>query len=160
MMVQARLQKKPFDLNRWLTFVEAELGPLASQGYSDMKEGRLIIPPDSCLGKYCLKRVDQEQFELGFAERSLLVGGKEGHVVEELDLESRAAREGGVMEGDRITVKKAMLWNARQWDKNFTMTVLRGMPAEEIELTWWPRSYRKVESYQWVAAKTSGDHGQ
>jgi hypothetical protein len=80
--------------------------------------------------------------------------------VKGLDLESRAAKVGGVREGDQITQKFSFFSEAEKWNNSFSMTVVRRQvieneheegvaKGEELkDLTWWPRSWEKVESYQ------------
>ena len=71
--------------------------------------------------------------------------------MEDLDLESRAAKA-GVREGDMVLNDYSYFYVADQWDQEFSMTVRRksedGGREEWKEMRWWPRSWTTVESYQ------------
>ena len=153
-MVHLRTTDQPHGIKAWLSMVEVELGPGAFTDYRDMSDAKLIILPSDYLGtliedcKWTLERQDQEEFYLGFPEANL---STKPRIVRRLDPKSRAA-EAGVREGDAVTQNFSYFFDAEGWDKSFTMTVTRskdkGSPDELVELTWWPRTWEKVESYQ------------
>ena len=153
-MVRLRLAGEAHHIKTWLSLVEAELGPTALQDYRDMSDAKLIVPPSDCLNTFLsdseitwkLQREDQEEFYLGFLEACLTTSPR---VVRDLDLESRAA-QAGVREGDQVTQKYSYFFDVENWEKKFCMTVKRESGDLE-ELSWWPRAWKKVQSYRFVA---------
>jgi hypothetical protein len=162
-MLQLRRTNRPHGIHVWLSLIEAELGPQVLQDYEDMSNAKLIVlAPEHVnatlhMSGWTFKRQNQEELCLGFAEESL---SNNPRVVKGLDLESRAAKVGGVREGDQITQKFSFFSEAEKWNNSFSMTVVRRQvieneheegvaKGEELkDLTWWPRSWEKVESYQ------------
>ncbi|MCJ1386607.1 hypothetical protein MMC17_009733 [Xylographa soralifera] len=152
-MVKLRLTGQPHGIRVWLDMIEAELGASAIDDYRDMSNAKLIILPPACLNpiiendKWIIERQDQEEFFLGFPEDNLLTDPR---IVKGLNLRSRAA-EAGVREGDTVTQSFSFFYDAERWDKSFHMTVHRRdndkNTCELVELSWWPRSWEKVESY-------------
>lgn len=132
--------------------LEKELGPEAFTEYHSMSEAVLIFLPSDCLLvteglEWDLKREDQEEFYLGFPEECLR---DTPVVVRHLDPESRAA-VAGARNGDLITPEYSFFFIAERWGRMFDMKVRRSSSSgsEELRiLNWLPRSWKKVESYQ------------
>lgn len=145
-MVELRNASKPHGIKLWLSLVEANLGSEAYEDYRNMSNAELIRLPIDCLQMYIrssqrkLQQTDQEEFYLGFPEGCLKAG-----TVKELNTESRAAHA-GVQEGDNITSKYSYIWDLSAWESMFSMVVIRD--GKEVSLSWWPRSFKTVESYQ------------
>jgi predicted metalloprotease with PDZ domain len=146
----------PTDISDFLSLLSSALGPGAISEHDGMVNGAIIVPTSDSLGQdYTLEAIDQEQFYLGFNEHSF---SGPHPVVRDLDPKSRASIEGGVLEGDVITSNHSFLYSAESWDRNFTMAMTRsfGKGGDSIDternvtLTWWPRSWEKVSSRQWV----------
>ena len=157
-MIRLRLADEPHHIKTWLSLIEAELGPSTLEDYERMSNAELIILPEDVLdifideahADWTLRREDQEEFFLGFPEECLTSSPR---VVKDLDPTSRAA-QAGVWEGDQIIQKYSYMYDAENWDKRFSMTVKRE-DGDLEELSWWPRSWTKVESYQLVRRKPS-----
>jgi predicted metalloprotease with PDZ domain len=153
-MIKLRATGKPHGIHVWLSLVERELGSMALDNYKDMSEAKpIILPPDVAKvwisnNKWRLEPVRQEEFYLGFPEENL---SAEPRVIAGLDLESRAA-EAGLQEGDQITLRYGFLSDADVWPNLFTMNVKRGNDQTPHEIIWWPRSWLKVESYQFIGS--------
>lgn len=152
-MVDLRNRDEPHGIAVWLSMLERELGPSALEGYRSMSDAIPIVLPTDYLRvveglSWELVRQDQEEFCLGFSEDSL-----RNKVVKELDPRSRAAGA-GVQEGDAITVQYSYFFVAERWGQDFKVTVRRSDGndgADELKvLSWSPRSWAKVESYQAV----------
>uniref|UniRef100_A0A093V2Y7 Peptidase M61 catalytic domain-containing protein n=1 Tax=Talaromyces marneffei PM1 TaxID=1077442 RepID=A0A093V2Y7_TALMA len=152
-MIKLRATDKPHGIRVWLSFVERELGSPALDDYKEMSEAKPIILPSDVAkvwipnSNWKLEPVRQEEFYLGFPEENF---SAQPRVIAGLDLESRAAKVGGLQEGDQITLKYGFLVDADVWPKMFTMNVKRGNEEMPHQITWWPRSWYKVESYQFV----------
>ncbi|RDW58754.1 hypothetical protein BP6252_13230 [Coleophoma cylindrospora] len=156
-MVGLRNQEKPHGIAVWLSLLERELGPGALTEYHSMSDAVPIILSPDCLRvvenlNWTLQRQDQEEFYLGFPEDSLYT---ESPVVKELDPNSRAAAA-GLQEGDRITPQHSFFVVAERWGNEFSLLVKRGSQGggrEELKtISWLPRSWEKVESYQFFKA--------
>lgn len=113
----------------------------------------IILPPDYLHVmenlNWTSERQDQNEFYLGFPEDCLTA---KPAVVRELDPGSRAAKA-GVRDGDAITLQYSFFWDAERWGRKFSMKVRRsgGNSIEEMkDLVWEPRSWGKVESYQFT----------
>ncbi|KAF3391054.1 hypothetical protein DPV78_011115 [Talaromyces pinophilus] len=151
-MIKLRAADKPHGINIWLSLVEREVGSIARDDYNDMSEAKPIILPSDVAkvwisnSNWRLEPVKQEEFCLGFPEENL---SAEPRVIAGLGLKSRAA-EAGLRDGDRITLRYGFLTEADVWPKSFTMNVERGDEKTPHEITWWPRSWHKVESYQFI----------
>jgi hypothetical protein len=118
-----------------------------ARNYGAMFRGDLIVPPKDCFADLGLKLVrrDAETFELGVDSSAM---GRE-HVMRNLVKGSRA-EQAGVREGDEV-VEAWMVWGAAdRLDAMMRARVKRGDEVKEI--MWWPRSFEKVESYEWVEA--------
>ena len=148
-MVAKRRASQPHGIKVWLQLLEAELGPKVHEDYQRMSAAELIRLPEDCMetflpsSRWVLRRRDQEEFYLGFPEKCL--ASRPERMVRDLDRQSRAAIA-GVHEGDIISPKFSWLFEAEDWDQQFVMLAVRG--GREVELRWWPRSWTKVESYQ------------
>lgn len=167
-MVERRRTKRPHTIQVWLSLVQAELGPQALNDYEDMSKAKLIVlPPDYLEAAIMaltpglqtqmtaggrprpgIERQDQEEFFLGFDPNSL---SSTPRIVQGLDPESRAAAA-GVRNGDWIRSNFSWMFDSEDWDHSFHMTVQRHEDGNErsVDLTWWPRTWNKVESYQFV----------
>jgi hypothetical protein len=142
-MLEWKRAKKSYKFEDFAELLQTELGSEAVSDLYDMLEGKLVIPSERCLDYAGLRliRQDQEVFEMGFESKH----GK----VTNLHPASRAA-EAGLKEGDIILESCAMWRSADDITKNATYTVQRGHEVKTIEF--WPRSFGKTESYQWVKA--------
>ncbi|MCJ1333681.1 hypothetical protein MMC10_010381 [Thelotrema lepadinum] len=153
-MLRLRLANEPYHIKVWLSMIEAELGPHALKDYQDMSDAKLIVLSEDCLevvlegskARWAFQREDQEEFYLGFPEECLTNSPR---IVKALDMQSRAA-EAGVCEGDEISQKYSYLYNAEKWNETFRMTVKREQDGL-LEVSWWPRTWEKVESYRFVS---------
>lgn len=149
-MVRLRTAGQPHGIKVWLSLVENELGPAAWEDYQAMSDAKtIVLPPDVARtwipgAQWTLQREDQEEFSLGFPEENL---SAQPAVIWGLDPQSRAA-EAGLQEGDMVTLRYSFLSDADGWNRSFTMYVRRG--EEEVKISWWPRSWHKVPSYQFV----------
>ncbi|RFU26542.1 hypothetical protein B7463_g9803, partial [Scytalidium lignicola] len=131
-----------------------ELGATAVTEYHAMSEAVPVILPEDYLRitenlDWTLQRQDQEEFYLGFPEECL---DAKPAIVKNLDPASRAAKA-GVREGDIITPQYSFFFVAERWEQKFSMSVRRptsDTSDEVTALTWLPRSWEKVESYQFV----------
>jgi hypothetical protein len=116
-----------------------------------MSNGTLVVPAKYWVEQQsALKRVDQEQFALGFDITSLVPSGPE-QVALNLDSKSRAAQQGDLLHSDVLTPNSTALQRLWDFERNMTLIVRRDAHGVQSErrLTWWPRSWMKVESYQW-----------
>jgi hypothetical protein len=117
-----------------------------------MSDAKLILLPSDYVrvwisnSKWKLEPVMQEAFDLGFSEENFSVNPP---VIQGLDLESRSAKA-GLQDGDGITLKYGFLVDADVWPKLFTVYIKRGSEDALRKITWWPRSWHKVQSYQFV----------
>jgi predicted metalloprotease with PDZ domain len=127
----------------WLSLLEAELGERGMAGHDDMAAGKTVLPPSDCLGPaFTLVRQDKEPLEFGFDENSLTA-----RVVSGLKAGSRAAGV-GVRDGDGI-VENTFMWQLMgDYEHRMKLKVRRG--GEQIGFEYWPRSWEKVECWQWV----------
>lgn len=137
----------------WLDMLKVELGPIVMTDYRSMSDAVPIILPPDCLQilenlDWTLQREDQEELFLGFPEDCL---DDKPAVVKDLDLESRAA-QAGVRNGDIIMPQHSLFVIAERWGRKFEMPVKRVHDgSEELKvISWSPRSWVKVESYQFT----------
>lgn len=149
-LLARRNRDEPHGIAVWLSMLEGELGPSTLESYHTMSDAGTIVLPDDCLRvleglEWKLVRQDQEEFCLGFPEDCLKASPA---VVKGLDLESRAALA-GVRNGDLITPQHSFFSAAERWGQEFRMTVKRGTEKATV-LSWAPRSWHKVESYQLI----------
>ncbi|TFK55987.1 hypothetical protein OE88DRAFT_1652543 [Heliocybe sulcata] len=142
-LLRRKYRGEYYGIHAWLEWVERELGPVALADYDAMSRGYLIVPSKNAAGeRFELVRADQERYELGFATDYLSKG-----VIRGLVPGSRAEKA-GVRNGDKV-LKGEMLWaTAGELTKNMTLTVER--EGEVLQFEYWPRSYEKVEAYQWT----------
>lgn len=146
-MVQRRLAGKPYGITTWLGLLASHIGDEAYSSYDAIGNATLFIPAPESLGDdYILRPVQQEQFYLGIDASSLSPSGP-GQRAKGLDPESRAAVEGGLRETDVVTPRSSSLGWAEEFGQNFTLVVLR--EEKEVQVTWWPRTWDKVRSFQW-----------
>lgn len=93
-----------------------------------------------------LIRQDQEALDLGFDASSI-----NNREISGLVAGSRAA-QAGLEDGDEI-LKNSFVWEVgNDIGRNMDMTVRRpdGKAGRLIEISYWPRSWEKVESYKFV----------
>jgi hypothetical protein len=150
-MSRRRVNNASHTMTVWLDLLAQQVGSDAYGGYDALRNATLYIPAPNSLGDdYILRPRAQEQFYLGVDERSYVPSGP-GQVVKSLDLKSRAAVEGGLRETDILTLNSTVLWLAEEFEHSVTLTVLREVDGAEVEvvLTWWPRTWTKVKSFQW-----------
>ncbi|GAB1309942.1 Peptidase M61 catalytic domain-containing protein [Madurella fahalii] len=120
----------------------------AETSFEEMKRGRLIVPSSDSLAQFGLKMVrrDVENLELGFSESSFGRG-----VIVGLVPGSRA-EQAGLRDGDEIVRFWVFSTAGESLDNKMKVVVRR--QGQEIPILYWPRSYDKVESYQWVDGDT------
>lgn len=142
--LQLKKDRKPYTLENWLPLIKSELGSSALEDFESMQAGKLVVPPSDCLASegFELAREDQEMFELGFDYDS----------ISELEIKglvpgSRAALS-GLKDGDVLEAATPPFQTADVFEQNMVVRVRRG--KELIDYTFWPRSWKKVESYKWV----------
>ena len=167
--VTRHLNGDPYDIPTWLEMVGSQLGgKVANAGYQKILSGKSPFvpnpynslplrqdrPPNS--KEYKFVRRDREQFDLGFSVH--IWQGPGSAVIEALDPVSRAAKEGGVQNGDIVVREKsAGFYESMYEGKELNMTVLRVVGGTNVssQLIWWPRTYSKVEAWEWIAADNS-----
>lgn len=156
-MVDLRNCNEPHGIAVWLNLVEGELDAPALEDYRSMSDANpIVLPPDYLQVvegiDYKIERQDQEEFCLGFSEDSLRA---KPAIVKDLDPESRAA-QAGVKEGDLITPRYSFFSSSERWGQTFSMTIIReeGSDGPRV-LSWSPRSWNKVESYQFAQGMSS-----
>ncbi|KAK4158936.1 protein lap1 [Cladorrhinum sp. PSN259] len=115
----------------------------AQASFASMTNGSLIVPSSDAFAKFGLKMVrqDAEKLDLGFDSRYL------GSRVQGLKTGSRA-EQAGLREGDKI-VRSWALWGAGDsLDNQMEVVVQRN--GSDVAIRYWPRSYAKVENWEWV----------
>ena len=123
--------------------IESGLGTGAIADFESMQTGKLVVPPSDYLRSEGLKliRIDQQTFDLGFDYSSMIELKIKGLVPG-----SRAALS-GLKEGEAATPA----WQvADVFEQNTVVRVRKGQDL--IDYTFWPRSWKKVEAYQWALA--------
>jgi predicted metalloprotease with PDZ domain len=150
-LLRKRNKKKRYGLREWLEIVEEELGPRGYEGYKAMAGGKVVIPSKDFLGPgFELVREDQYPYELGFSQFSVTKGKIVGLVPA-----SRAA-EAGAKEGDEL-VRFGNFWNAADhYGKNQTLVLQRD--GKQFEVSYFPRGWKKVESWQVVEKGKGSGH--
>jgi hypothetical protein len=149
--VRLRYARKTHSLNEWVELLKAELGDAAVRDLYDMLDAKLVIPSPDSLAYAGLKlvRSDQETYELGFDEVSFterkIVGLQRG----------TRAWLSGLQEGDAIVKHPPIFQSANDIALNMTVRVMRG--EYTVDISYWPRTWEKVESYQWVAVEDEED---
>jgi hypothetical protein len=144
-LLKLKTERRPYTLAQWLPMIKAELGKSAIKDFENMFAGKLVVPPSDSMAYAGLKlvRADQERYELGFDVVSFAK-----HKIIGLVPGSRAAAS-GLREGD-ILEKSVFLWlTADNFNRNMELKIRRG--DEILDISYWPRTWYKVESYQWVA---------
>jgi len=108
-----------------------------------MAAGKIIIPATDSLGPgFELIREDLEHFSLGFSEEAFC----RGRIIADLDLCSRAALA-GLRNGDTVVRNTFMFQSQEYFWKKMTLVVER--EGKELEVSFWPRIWQKVECLQW-----------
>ncbi|CAJ0548353.1 Ff.00g019660.m01.CDS01 [Fusarium sp. VM40] len=134
-----------YGIDEWRKLVLSELGCEAIQDYEQMTQGALQIPNATTMDPPMrLVRDDLEMVELGFEPISL-----SSRVVAGLKPGSRAEKA-GVRNGDEI-LKSISLWTlSAKYGAMNQLTIRRANSDEVLEVKYWPRSWEKVEAYQYV----------
>lgn len=143
-VLKLKYERKPYGLEQWLPLIEAELGQNSTSNFKAMLAGETVIPPSDCLAYMGLKlvRQDQEKYELGFDEDSI-----PKRTITGLKFGSRAEAV-GLKEGDVVEKMFPIFLTADSFEMKNIVKVVRGDEAVDIE--YWPRTWEKVESYQWI----------
>ena len=171
-MVRRRLNgRESYNITKWLSLVASDLGrDVALRDYHDLMLNAtfLIVPPrsnslpETLENTYVFERHDEEQFYLGFPESIIRSGTPK--VIHDLDPHSRAAVQGGVMNGDEIILEGTRSVNdAVKPGVEMTMRIKRKInntqrgtkknksgQFQELELRWLSRTWEKVECWRWV----------
>lgn len=144
-------------LEDFLTALEQVLGPTARDEYARMANAKLLVPPAGSLSP-CLsvQKTELEQYEVGFDER--IENGKS--FITKVVPNSRAA-QAGLMDGDEVVWKDTQLSNTdvltAYEDLNAETQIKIRRNGEEFPISYRPRSFQRVEGYQWV--KKDGHEG-
>jgi predicted metalloprotease with PDZ domain len=142
-LLRRKESRQKYGLTEWLEIMVKELGPVANQDWEIMADGDLIIPISGALGPdFKLVRSDQELWELGFSASSLT-----SRVIDGLDPGSRAA-EAGLRDGDELLRNDFVANSADHYERNMSLVIKRD--GREMDISYWPRRWDKVECWQWV----------
>ena len=143
-LMERRAGSEPYGTAEWLQLITQELGPSAREDFQAMTAGVVVVPPPDCLPGFSLIRQDQELFEYGFDDNSL-----QTRIVSGLKAGSRAA-QAGLKDGDKI-LDNTFGWQVSEnIQMEMHMVVKREGSEENLTFTYWPRSWEKVPSWQWV----------
>jgi predicted metalloprotease with PDZ domain len=114
----------------------------AEASLSGMLNGTLIVPPADCFAEFGLRLVrrDAERFDLGFVPSQ----GK----VSAFTSDRTRAQDAGLRIGDDI-VRMWGPWGAGDSLDNMMRVVIK-RDGQEFVVEYWPRSYEKVENWEWV----------
>ena len=114
----------------------------AEESLSGMLSGALIVPPADCFAEFGLDLVrrDAGRFDLGFVTSQ----GK----VSAFTSDRTRAQDAGLRVGDDI-VRMWGPWGAGDSQDNMMRVVVR-RDGRELAVEYWPRSYDKVENWEWV----------
>ncbi|RTE81979.1 hypothetical protein BHE90_003553 [Fusarium euwallaceae] len=132
-----------------LDVLEGELES-ARDEYERMADAKLVVPPDNSLSPYLtVQKTELEQYEVGFEKEV-----KDGRsFISKVMLDSRAA-QAGLMAGDEIVSTDDRLSNpdilVAYEDVNAETRVKIRRDGEEFLISYRPRSFKRVEAYQWV----------
>ncbi|KAF5003873.1 hypothetical protein FDECE_9603 [Fusarium decemcellulare] len=142
-------------LEEFLEVLEQELGSAARGEYEQMANGKLLVLPDNSLSPLlAVQRTELEQYEVGFEKR--VENGKT--FVTKVVLNSRAS-QAGLMDGDEILWMDSQFSNpdvvAAYEDVNAKNLVKIRRNGQELLVSYRPRSFERVEAYQWVRKDTS-----
>lgn len=133
-----------------LGLLEQELGPAARGEYEEMANAGLLVPPCTSLSP-CLmvQKTQMELYELGFEKRA--DDGKS--LIDKVVPNSRAA-QAGLLVGDEVVSMDDRFSNptvtAAYEDVDAETLVKVRRNGEELSVTYRPRSFDRVEAYQWV----------
>jgi len=144
-LLQRRRTGQEPKLDSWLELVDAELGLSAIEDYKVMASGSLIVPPADCLTHLGLElfRHDQELFKLGFDSSPSFNRRKITGL-----LPGSRAEGAGIREGDEMVGAHTLHWQVTDdIERNMTLRLRRD--GEVFDISYWPRSWRKVQSWQW-----------
>jgi hypothetical protein len=136
----------------WKQLLKEHLGLEGIDHWKSMMNGSLVVPSTASLEPYGLRMVkeEMERFELGFPE-SCLVGPRDTRFIHSIKWGSRADIA-GIRSGDIILrYEPTLSMIAQNFLSNITLTILRVDRVLVIE--YWPRSFDKVEAYQWIEAE-------
>ncbi|KAH6962451.1 hypothetical protein BKA56DRAFT_623001 [Ilyonectria sp. MPI-CAGE-AT-0026] len=137
-------------LKDFLGVLEQELGSAAREEYEQMANATLLVPPGNSLSPYLtVQKTELELYEVGFERKAK--NGKS--FITKLVPNSRAA-QAGLMDGDEIVSMDDRFSNptvlTAYGDVNAETRVKIRRDAEELLITYRPRSFKRVEAYQWV----------
>jgi predicted metalloprotease with PDZ domain len=142
-LLRRKKNRQKYGLEEWLDILGKELGPTAKQDWEIMGNGNLVIPVSNALGpEYELVRSDQEPWELGFSASSIT-----SRIINGMIPGSRAA-EAELRDGDVLLRNDFLSNSADHYERNLSLVIRRD--GREINISYWPRSWEKVECYQWV----------
>lgn len=143
-----------YQVKDWVELLRMELGEEGVREFYAMMAGELIIPSRVAYGPNLVAvKKNQEKFELGFSEKSLY-GNRGGGLIWDLKIDSRAA-QAGVRNGDRILSHSSLDNLTEQFGMRMELVLQRpdengaGSERSTFKLAYWPRSFERVESYQW-----------
>ena len=127
----------------WTDLLAQHLGEEAKENFDAMASGKLVIPGSGALGlKYTLVRKDKERFDTCIDPASIGMRRVTG-----LKVGSRAALS-GLREGDRI-LDSTFVWLCEaHFGQMMSLNVRRD--GVEMEILYWPRSWEKVEAWEFV----------
>ena len=127
----------------WMKLVERCLGDAARTDFHAMAAGQLIVPEKEALGPNCkLVRRDKERMDLCMDPASF--GRRQ---VSGLKAGSRAALA-GLRDDDQI-LQSTFIWQCQaHFEQRMVMKVRRN--DREMELSYWPRAWDKVEAWEYV----------
>ncbi|RSL68681.1 hypothetical protein CEP54_002677 [Fusarium duplospermum] len=136
-------------LEDFLDVLEEELES-ARDEYEQMADAKLVVPPDNSLSPFLTaQKTELEQYEVGF-EKEVKDGTS---FISKVLSDSRAARA-GLMAGDEVLGTEDRLSNPdilvayEDVDAEARVKVRRN--GEELLISYRPRSFKRVEPYQWV----------
>ncbi|RFU32834.1 hypothetical protein B7463_g3487, partial [Scytalidium lignicola] len=135
---------KSHGINEWIKLLTSLMGNDVRERYEYMCSGNVILLPVEVFGakSHQLVQLDQEILDLGMDRQAFEEG-----LVKSLKKGSRA-EEAGLKEGDKIT------WSSHIWKcaEDFTakLKVVVNREEKDLSVTFWPRSYEKVKSWQMV----------
>ncbi|CAM1504771.1 Fc.00g023620.m01.CDS01 [Cosmosporella sp. VM-42] len=121
----------------------------AQASFDSMKNGTLLVPAAGSFASKGLKfvRKDLEQFASGAGMSENSYGSRK---VISLQAGSRA-EQAGLVEGDTI-VSAWGLWGSTDTFES-KMQVVISRDGQEKTVEWWPRTFNKVQAWEWVEAE-------
>jgi len=142
-LLRRKNEGEEYALEDWLALLVEELGEQAMEGYNAMARGETIVPSADMLGdEFKLVREDQHVYELGFDQKSV-----SARLVSGVIAGTRAA-EADLRDGD-VIIESPSLWEAAD-DYALNLTLLIERDGEKMAISFWPRGWNKVETWQWI----------